>query len=92
MVGDLLHYLAACLKARDQSPGANKLGYMFALFGAKASEWEALKSAQCWLAAAKHRSPLGEGDPFLQYDGVEPSVAVGLPPDRWISRRWWPWR
>ena len=81
MVGDLLNYLAACLKVRDQSPGANKLGYLFALFGARASEWEALKSAQCWLAAAKHRSPLGEMDQFLQYDGTEAS-SPGLLSDR----------
>ena len=37
----ILHYIAAVCQARDQLEGANKLSYVFALYCAKPTEWEA---------------------------------------------------
>ena len=70
--GPLLHYMASCVKIRDSSPGAHKLGYLFALHEARPTEWESMKAG--WLVAAQYKSPLGREDKFLQYDGTEASV------------------
>jgi len=67
------HYLAACHVLRDATPGTYRLGYLFALFNAKATEWESIKTPSVWLNAAQHNSPL-RNDPFLQYDGTDASL------------------
>ena len=71
----ILHYIAAVCQTRDQLEGANKLGYVYALYCAKPTEWEAMKLG--WLAAARQRSPFGKLDPFLNFDGSESSMEAG---------------
>ena len=70
----LHHYMAGVFQVKNASPGANKLGYVFALMCSLPSEWEGLKTGTQWVTMAKFSSPLGEDDPFLWYDGTEGSI------------------